>query len=112
MTNIDSTLKELRVETQFLKNDSSKVRLELIEPEFIEGIGRILTFGAQKYEAHNWKKASSSDNIERIKGSLLRHTMSYLKGEKTDPESHESHLYHICCNLMFLDYFDRNLDIP
>lgn len=94
-------------DTSFLKNDSSKIRLELIEPEFIEGIGKILTLGAQKYKANNWKKASNTENIERIKGALLRHTMSYLKGEKLDPESQESHLYHIGCNLMFLDYFDR-----
>lgn len=95
------------VGTQFLKNDSEKIRLELLEPAFIEGIGKIITFGAKKYEANNWKKASSEENIERIKGSLLRHTMSYLKGERLDPESGESHLYHIGCNLMFLDYFDR-----
>ncbi|MGD8305291.1 MAG: DUF5664 domain-containing protein [Ignavibacteria bacterium] len=94
-------------DTGFLKNDSSKIRLELIEPEFIEGLGKILTLGAQKYGTNNWKEASDIENIERIKGALLRHTMSYLKGEKLDPESQESHLYHIGCNLMFLDYFDR-----
>lgn len=99
--------------SEFMKNDSQKLRLELLEPEFIEGIGKIITFGAQKYEADNWKKASNPENIKRIKGSLLRHTFSYLKGEKVDPESGESHLYHIGCNLMFLDYFDRNaLDVP
>lgn len=93
---------------KFQKHDSSKLRLELIEPEFIEGLGKILTFGAEKYEADNWKLAYSDSDIQRIKGSLLRHTFSYLKGEKLDPETKESHLYHIACNLMFLDYFDRN----
>lgn len=91
----------------FLKNDLGKIRLELIEPEFIEGIGKIVTFGANKYAAHNWKNAKDEESIERIKGALLRHTLNYLKNEKIDLETGESHLYHIACNLMFLDYFDR-----
>ena len=91
----------------FMKYDTSKNRLELIEPKFIEGIGKILTFGAEKYEANNWKLGSSEEDISRYKGALLRHTMSYIDGEKIDPDSGNSHLYHIGCNLMFLDYFDR-----
>lgn len=92
--------------SKFQKFDSKKNRVELIEPDFIFGVGSILTFGAEKYEAHNWKKATP-DDIERIKGSLLRHTLAYLNGELVDPESGLSHLYHAGCNLMFLDYFDR-----
>ena len=94
----------------FQKFDTSKNRLDLIEPEFIEGIGRILTFGAEKYEAHNWKKAEG-DDIDRIKGAALRHLMSYLKGDKLDSETDQSHLYHIACCIMFLDYFDRKEDL-
>ena len=93
-------------DTKFLKADINKPRLELIEPEFIIGLGKVLTFGANKYSANNWKNATV-DDVERIKGALLRHQMAYLKGEKIDPETGLSHLYHIACNLMFLDYFDR-----
>lgn len=91
----------------FKKFDGKKNRLELIEPEFIEGLGRILSFGADKYEAHNWKLASSDEDQNRIYGALLRHLVAYHKGEKVDQETGESHLYHACCNLMFLDYQDR-----
>ena len=91
----------------FQKKDSGKNRLELIEPNFIEGLGSVLTFGANKYEANNWKLMSTGD-VERIKGSLLRHTMSYLKGDEIDEETGFPQLYHMACNLMFLDYFDRN----
>lgn len=93
--------------TTFQKLDAAKNRLELIQPEFIEGLGRILSYGADKYEANNWKLMKPED-VERVKGATLRHLMSYLKGDKLDPETNESHLYHIECNLMFLDYFDRN----
>lgn len=90
----------------FIKFDDNKLRLELLEPEFIKGIGKIITFGANKYEANNWKKASG-EHQQRIKGALLRHLFAYLGGEEYDPETGESHLYHAGCNLMFLDYFDR-----
>ena len=93
----------------FTKLDSDKNRLELLEPEFILGIGKIITFGANKYSADNWQKADA-EGIERIKGALFRHWMAYLSGEKIDPETKEPHLYHIGCNLMFLDYFDRIAD--
>lgn len=92
--------------SDFMKFDGVKTRLELLEPEFIKGIGKIITFGAEKYSANNWKKARAED-IDRIKGALYRHWLAYLGGEKLDPETGESHLYHIGCNLMFLDYFDR-----
>ncbi len=92
----------------FKKNDNNKNRLELIEPQFILGLGQVLTFGAEKYDAHNWKKASDPENIERIKGALLRHLMAYLGGEQNDPETKISHLHHCSCNLMFLNHFDNN----
>jgi len=91
----------------FQKKDIGKNRLELIEPSFIEDLGQVLTFGANKYEANNWKLMSSSD-VERVKGSLLRHTLSYLKGIEYDDETGFSQLAHMACNLMFLDYFDKN----
>lgn len=93
---------------EFSKFDNEKNRLELLEPEFILGIGRILTYGAKKYAAWNWRKVDSIEDLDRIKGATLRHMMAYMGGEKLDPETGESHLYHIGCNLMFLDYFDRH----
>lgn len=93
-------------EDSFKKADGGKPRLELLDPVFITGIGKILTFGADKYGANNWQSATPED-VERVKGALLRHLMSYLGGEKLDPETGEPHLYHIGCNTMFLDYHDR-----
>jgi len=93
----------------FAKADDNKNRLELIQPEFILGLGEVLTFGAKKYAPNNWMKAKPKD-IERIKGATLRHQLAYMSGEKKDPETGISHLHHISCNLMFLDYFDRQLE--
>lgn len=94
-------------ETKFMKFDTKKNRLELIDYDYVEGIGEILTFGAEKYAAWNWQKANSDEDRERLVGAMMRHAMAYAKGEKLDPESGKSHLYHMGCCQMFLDYFDR-----
>lgn len=90
----------------FQKKDQEKPRMDLLEPDFMLGVAQVLTFGAEKYGAHNWKKAEVKD-IERIKGAMLRHQMAYIKGEIEDPETGLNHMYHIACNAMFLSYFDK-----
>lgn len=88
-----------------MKNDQEKNRLDLIEPEFIESVGAVLTFGAEKYEPNNWQKVEDAEN--RYYAAAMRHLMAWRKGEKTDPESGLSHLDHVACNIMFLLHFDR-----
>ena len=56
------------------KDDQEKNRLDLIEPEFIEGVGRVLTFGAGKYEPNNWQKVE--DAKDRYYAAALRHIMA------------------------------------
>ena len=87
------------------KDDKEKNRLDLVEPEFIEGIGEVLTFGANKYEPNNWQNVEDAEN--RYYAAALRHLLAWRKGEKTDPESGLSHLDHVACNIMFLKHFER-----
>lgn len=91
----------------FKKADQKKNRLELVDPEYIEGIGAVLTFGSKKYAPNNWKLATQED-IERIHGAILRHQMAIMKGEEIDPDSGLLHAYHLGCNAMFLAYHTRN----
>ncbi len=93
--------------TVFKKNDAEKPRMELLDPDYMLGVAQVLTFGAKKYDAYNWQKANE-DDIERIKGAILRHQMAYMNGEIVDPETGLNHMYHIGCNAMFLAYFDRH----
>lgn len=90
-----------------MKNDQEKNRLDLIEPEFIESVGAVLTFGAKKYEPNNWQKVEDAKN--RYYAAAMRHLLAWRKGEKTDPESGLSHLDHLACNVMFLQHFDREV---
>ena len=87
------------------KDDTGKNRLDLIEPEFIESVGKVLTFGASKYEPNNWQNVD--DGKDRYYAAALRHLMAYRKGEEKDPESGLSHLEHVACNIMFLLHFER-----
>lgn len=87
------------------KDDKEKNRLDLIEPEFIEGVGKVLTFGANKYEPNNWQKVDDAE--DRYYAAALRHLMAWRRGEKTDIESGISHLDHVACNIMFLQHFER-----
>lgn len=96
--------KEKDVDTG-IKNDQDKNRLDLIEPEFIEGVGEVLTFGAKKYEPNNWQKVEDAE--DRYYAAAMRHLMAYRKGSKPDPESGLSHLKHAATNIMFLMHFER-----
>jgi len=92
---------------KFTKRDGGKPRVELVEPKFILGLAEVLTFGAEKYEANNWKLMGDEDR-GRIVGAMQRHLLAYQGGEKLDPESGLSHLYHASFGLMVLDYFDNS----
>jgi len=92
--------------SKFNKADDGKSRVDLIESKFILGIGHVLGEGAIEYGENNWKNASVED-IKRIRASLMRHTLAVLDGEVIDKKSGKPHTYHIGCNAMFLDYFDR-----
>lgn len=81
------------------KSDGYKVRLELITPSFLAALGRVLTFGACKYEAHNWARGF---DWSRLLGALERHVEAFKGGEDWDPETGEHHLAHAACEVMFL----------
>lgn len=85
--------------TEGMKYDNDKPRLDLIDPEFLEGLGRILGFGAAKYAAHNWRNGIDAS---RLIAAAYRHLGAINKGEDLDPESGDHHAYHLGCCVMFL----------
>ncbi len=87
-----------------VKHDQGKPKLHLIEPEFILGLGEVLTGGVEKYGLDNWKQGL---DLNRLHSALLRHLMAVRMGEELDPESGLSHYYHIAANTMMLDYYRR-----
>lgn len=100
--------------TEGRKDDSDKVRLELIPPELLFGVGDILTFGAKKYADRNWEKGMS---WSRVFGALMRHMWCWWGGAQPtgknfvfgdlDTETGKSHLWHAGCCLAFLIAYEE-----
>ncbi len=88
-----------RVMLTGVKNDQEKPMLNLLDAQALEGLAAVLTFGAKKYAADNWR---GGINNSRLVASLLRHLFAIMRGEMVDPESGLPHIDHVGCNWMFL----------
>ena len=82
-----------------LKYDSEKPKMNLLPPKAIVEISKVLTFGAEKYDAENWRKLDDLQN--RYTAGALRHIFAHMDGEDLDPETNLSHLAHAMCCLLF-----------
>jgi len=83
------------------KDDSEKSRVDLIDAEFLEGLGDVLRFGANKYNPQNWRGGIS---YSRLLGACFRHLLALLRGEDVDKESGLGHVFHLACSCMFLSW--------
>jgi hypothetical protein len=85
--------------TPFMKHDHGKPRMDLLPPEALIEVSRVLGYGANKYAAHNWRKATEWG---RYSAAAMRHLTAWMNGEDVDPESGLPHVAHATCCLMFL----------
>lgn len=81
------------------KYDGGKPRMDLLDTDALIGLAEVLTFGANKYAAHNWRQGIVNS---RLTAALLRHLLAINKGELIDPESGLPHIDHVGCCWMFL----------
>lgn len=81
------------------KDDHGKVPYHLLAPEFLDATAQVLKFGAEKYAERNWEKGM---NWSRPFSALMRHMWAWWRGERADPETGMSHLWHAACCIMFL----------
>ena len=89
--------------TDFIKYDNGKLQYSLIPPIALEELAKTLTYGANKYEANNWKNV---DDKSRYVDALYRHLEAWRSGKSVDYESGLSHLSHALTNIAFLIYFE------
>lgn len=83
----------------FLKHDHGKPAFDLLPPRALADVSAVLGYGANKYAAHNWRKAT---RWGRYSAAALRHVFAWLSGEDLDKESGLPHLAHATCCLLFL----------
>lgn len=86
------------------KFDEEKAMMHLLDPYWTEDVARVMTFGAKKYAAENWR---AGIEFTRIISSLRRHLLEIEKGQDIDPETNLPHAAHLACNSMFLHYYGR-----
>ena len=86
------------------KDDSGKLRMDLIPPSVLEELALVLSYGANKYGDNNWQGVDS----ERYIAALLRHYCEWRKGNDRDSESNIRHLSHMLANVAFLLWKELN----
>lgn len=79
------------------KADHGKIRYDLVPVNAEEGIARVFTYGAQKYDDYNWLK---SEHPERYYAAARRHMAAMRRGEWLDRESDLPHVDHALVSLI------------
>ncbi len=92
----------------FRKDDTEKLRFDLLDPLFEAELAAVLTYGARKYAPRNWESAAPAEARARYYAAMRRHMNSWYAGEVLDPDSGMPHLICATCCLLFLRWFERN----
>jgi hypothetical protein len=110
----DLNLQELKMDGQELKGgtkkDEGKAKWDLLPYDVLAAVSRILTKGAQKYEARNWEKGIV---YGRVFAAVMRHIYEWWNAKLTDgdginhADGTESHLDHAITELMFLSAYEK-----
>jgi len=87
-----------------IKHDSEKIQVELLSPTALLEVAKVMTFGAKKYGANNWRNGLA---WTRILGAALRHLLAFMGGQDKDPETGLSHVAHLACCAMFLLEYEK-----
>lgn len=88
------------VRDQEKKADAGKPRMELIPTSVFKSLGRVLTFGAEKYSPNSWQTVQT----DRYVGALLRHLCAFIEDPNgVDAESGLKHSEHLLTNAAFIN---------
>ena len=89
------------------KNDTEKLRYDLIPPTPLEELAKVYTIGATKYAPRNWEKGLSWG---RVFSAMMRHAWAYWRGEKRDKEDDQHHLASVAWCAFALMEFEQTHD--
>jgi len=87
------------------KNDQDKPDISLIPKVAIWGMAEALTYGAKKYNRHNFRAGIA---YSRLVAAAMRHLTAWNEGENLDPESGLDHLNHCMASLAMLKFMQEN----
>lgn len=87
-----------------VKNDNGKTRMSLLPFDALVAVAEVMTEGARKYNAHNWKYVDNAE--ERYMDAMLRHIAAIQQGEEINYDDYGlSHIAHVATNALFLLHF-------
>jgi hypothetical protein len=89
--------------TEGRKDDQGKDPWHLAPWDAFRAIITVLRFGAKKYAPRNWENGMA---WSRPFSALIRHLTAWWTGERADPETGYSHLWHAGCCIVFLIAFE------
>ena len=91
------------------KDDSSKLRYDLIPPYALEALAHVYTLGADKYGEDNYMKGL---NWRRVGGALMRHWEAWRKGERLDRKDGQLHLASVAwCAFTLMVFEDQCIGV-
>lgn len=112
----DTNLKEHELMEQFVTKDSGervnfesgmvrdtsngKIRYDLVYMPMFKRWAELMTRGAAKYSANNWKQAAGQAELERFKESAFRHFMTWFLEE----DNSEDHAAAVFFNISGVEY--------
>lgn len=82
-----------------LRYSEGKVRVDLIPPEWILGVGEVMTKGAEKYAERNWEDGM---DWKFCYAAAMRHLLKFWNGADTDEETGLPHVAHAAWNCLAL----------
>jgi hypothetical protein len=89
-----------------IKHDAFKPPLGLIPKAALDEEAAVLGFGAEKYDAHNWRKGML---WSRLISAAMRHLVDFNDGQDFDKESKLHALAHVraCCGFL-IEYMNTH----
>ena len=87
------------------KDDTGKIRLDLLPGDALWEVGRVYTMGAGKYEDRNWEGGIA---YGRVFAALLRHLWRWWCGETYDLQDRQHHLSSVIWAGLALLHYDLN----
>ena len=85
------------------KDDTDKVRLDLIPPTWLHELAEVLEAGAEKYGENNWMDPPYAQPT-RTYGSAMRHLTAWALGDNFDDDTDCPHLVMAATQILMLHW--------
>lgn len=95
--------------TEGRKDDTGKLRFDLLPVGPLMKVAEVYTIGAVKYSDRNWEKGIKWG---RIFAAMMRHAWNWWWGEKNDPIDGQHHLSSVVwCALSLMEYEETHPEL-